>query len=132
MQTLIRILLYTLAILYLLMPFDLDGIPLIGRLDDIIVILAVIIYCKFFLPLHFNKNREAEPPEDAFDPYAVLGLPPNASRDQIISAYLKLRSTFEHNNVAQLGEDFQRNAEEKLDQVERAYRMLLAAIPEGT
>jgi hypothetical protein len=61
---------------------------------------------------------------DSPDPYAILGVPPNASQTQIRAAYRELVAQYHPDKVAQLGPELQRLAARKTQQINDAYRSL--------
>lgn len=66
--------------------------------------------------------------ETAFDPHAVLGLAPDASRESIDSAYTQARKKYDADQVAHLSAEVQEHFKLKAEAVERAYQMLTAAV----
>ena len=58
------------------------------------------------------------------DPYEVLGIDRNASRDEIKRAYRELAKKYHPDRVAHLGKEHQDGAEEKFRQVQQAYEQL--------
>jgi hypothetical protein len=66
----------------------------------------------------------SRPVEEAFDPYAVLGVPRDTTREKIRAAYEEARSKYDHENVAHLGVDIQEHYQAKAQAVDRAYQML--------
>jgi DnaJ-domain-containing protein 1 len=58
------------------------------------------------------------------DPFAVLGLRPGASKEEIRGAYLNLIGKYHPDKVAHLGIEFQEPAKTKTIQLIRAYDML--------
>jgi len=124
MERFVRILLYVLALIYVVAPYDFDSIPLIGRIDDLIVVIGVLLYCKFILPRRMRRRAERKQRE-AFDPYEVLSVPKDATREEVMKAYFKQKALFERARIDDLGEEFQRTATEKMEQIERAYQILL-------
>jgi hypothetical protein len=68
---------------------------------------------------------EAErPAEDAFDPYAVLGVPRESTPEALRAAYEQARSRYDHDTVSHLGIDVQQHFRDKARAVDRAYQML--------
>jgi hypothetical protein len=63
-----------------------------------------------------------------FDPYAVLGLAQDASRESIESAYEQAKSKYDADQVAHLSAEVQEHFKLKAQAVERAYQMLTAAV----
>lgn len=64
------------------------------------------------------------PPPPGFDPYAILGLPPDATKKQISSRYRQLVSQFHPDKIGEAGPDMKKLAHERLLEVQRAYEML--------
>jgi len=65
--------------------------------------------------------------DDIFDPYRTLGLPPDASGDQVRAAYEEARLKYDPDQVAHLGNDAQEHFAAKFRTIERAYRLLNGA-----
>lgn len=64
---------------------------------------------------------------DAFDPHAVLGVPPGAGPDAVQAAYQAARTKYDPEVVAHLGDEVQAHFRVKAEAVERAYELLNAA-----
>lgn len=62
----------------------------------------------------------------AFDPYAVLGVPPEASLDAIRAAYQNAKTKYDPDLVSFLGDEAQAHFKSRVESVERAYQMLSA------
>jgi preprotein translocase subunit Sec63 len=82
-----------------------------------------------------QRRREEEARErseygldEQFDPYAILGLPPDASRDSIDSAYEEARTKYDAEQVSHLSAEVQEHYKLKAQAVERAYQMLTAPV----
>ena len=82
-----------------------------------------------------RRRREAEAHdrsqfgvEDTFDPFAVLGLSVEASRESIEAAYEQAKSKYDADQVAHLSAEVQEHFKLKAQAVERAYQMLSAAV----
>jgi hypothetical protein len=71
-----------------------------------------------------EAQRVAVRLSSSVDPYAVLGVPKGATRDQIRTAYRTLIVQYHSDTVAQLGPELQRLAAEKSQQINEAYRLL--------
>ncbi len=111
------------ALVYFIFPYDLipDFAGLPGRIDDLLVMAGLAWFYR-------NRAQQASAvgSEDAqaFDPYAVLGIAPTASREAIQSAYRARMQEYHPDKVAHLGEELQRLALEKSQQIQRAYQQL--------
>jgi len=79
-----------------------------------------------------QRRRDEEAREDSesdeFNPYAVLGLTPDATRDSIDSAYEQAKTKYDAEQVAHLSSEVQEHYKLKAQAVERAYRMLTASV----
>jgi DnaJ-domain-containing protein 1 len=64
------------------------------------------------------------PTEAVFDPYAVLGVMPDASRDAIRAAYEGEKSKYDPSLVAHLGYEVQKHFKAKAQALDRAYQTL--------
>lgn len=61
---------------------------------------------------YINYTQEAEV-EKEFDPYEVLGIIPEASKEDVERAYKKMSTLYHPDKVATLGEDLKKMAEKK-------------------
>jgi len=61
---------------------------------------------------------------EVFDPYAILGVAPDTSPDEIRAAYEQAKLKYDLDFVADMGIETQRHFEAKSQAVDRAYRML--------
>jgi len=64
--------------------------------------------------------------DQEFNPYAILGLAADATRDSIDSAYEQAKSKYDAEQVAHLSSEVQEHYKLKAQAVERAYQMLTA------
>ncbi len=64
-----------------------------------------------------------------FDPYSVLGVPQDASEDDIRVAYERARKKYAPDQVAHLSNELQDHYKEKADEVEQAYQTLTEGRP---
>jgi hypothetical protein len=71
-----------------------------------------------------RSRAEAVDSEDVSDPYAVLGVPPDAGQEAIEAACQAGRLKYAQENVAHLGPELQEHYKRKAEAVERAYRIL--------
>ena len=136
-----------LGLIYFFLPMDLfpDLIAGLGWLDDI-MLLGVIWYLFFRRPSKIDDrsdtNRRSE--SDASgrhshasdsgsgetsrqthdDPYSVLGVPSDASQEDIRIAYRLLAAQYHPDKLAHLGDEFQALAEQKFKAIQAAYETL--------
>ena len=75
--------------------------------------------------LVLKSGPKATPGARGIDPYEVLLLPEEADRDRVMRAYFKQRALYAADRVANMSEEFQNTAEQKLAQIEQAYQMLM-------
>jgi uncharacterized membrane protein YkvA (DUF1232 family) len=76
-------------------------------------------------PRERSQREPQAPPSDAeSDPYAVLGVPRSASKDEIRTAYRARMQEYHPDKVAHLGEDLQQLAHRKAQEIQRAYEAL--------
>lgn len=132
------------AIVYFVLPYDFlpDFFGLPGRLDD----LGLMAWLAWFYRGHareFLARRSREEDEGhtrtndfdpgastgaggptQFDAHEVLGLSPSASPDDVRTAYRSRMQQYHPDKVAHLGEELQKLAHEKTQEIERAYRQL--------
>ncbi|MEF2279908.1 J domain-containing protein [Deinococcus sp. YIM 134068] len=59
------------------------------------------------------------------DPYEVLGVRPSASRDEVQAAYRALVKQYHPDRVGHLGEEFRLMAEQRMQEINAAYRKLM-------
>jgi hypothetical protein len=72
-----------------------------------------------------QRSRAAgDAAEDAFDPYTVLGVPRDASREAIDAAHQQGQLKYAPEQVAHLGSELQEHYKRKAEAVERAYKIL--------
>ncbi len=135
-----------LALIYALSPYDLlpDFFPVWGRIDDL-----VVIYLLWRYVLSGRKGpsgaangsrgqgssagdsaagsrygTDTEAPAGSSDPYAVLGVGRDASREEIQKAYRTLASKYHPDKVAHLGDEFRLLAEKRFKEIQQAYNAL--------
>jgi hypothetical protein len=70
------------------------------------------------------ENDPAVTGDDVFDPYAILGLSPGATRDAVVEACARARAKYDPIAVEFLGDEVRHHYEAKAGAIERAYRML--------
>ena len=132
------------ALIYLVLPYDLfpDFLGLPGRIDDVLVMAWLAWFYRnharqFFANATNSESASGSADSDsgrtdprgpkqtaAFDPYEVLGVPRGASSEVIQAAYRSQMQQYHPDKVAHLGEDLQKLATEKSQQIQRAYKQL--------
>jgi hypothetical protein len=127
-----------LGLLYLASPIDAipDTLVGLGWADDLVLLLLAYWFIKRVLPGGYGQSRSRtsggsqqgsyESAEEAGkDPYQILGVPRNASQQEIKSAFRKQAQRYHPDRVSHLGEEFQQLAKEKFQEIQEAYEMLL-------
>jgi DnaJ-domain-containing protein 1 len=132
------------GLVYFFFPMDLipDFLGLPGRIDDV----AVIGFLTWFYRNHLRQFIEdqargkttgsssgadssqgrsvpGQRPQ-SFDPYSVLGIDHSASGKQIKSAYRARMQEYHPDKVAHLGDELQKVAHEKSQEIQRAYQQI--------
>ncbi|MBW1696874.1 MAG: J domain-containing protein [Deltaproteobacteria bacterium] len=69
-----------------------------------------------------NNRFKAEP--GLKDPYEVLGVPRDATQEEIKKAYRQLANKYHPDKVEHLGDEFKKLAETRFKEIEAAYREL--------
>jgi len=139
-----QILPIVLGLLYLVSPIDAipDLLPGVGWLDDLLI-LALVAWTVMSQRRGMNPwdvlrdrlgggrgRRSAPRPEDLtadfsqMDPYALLEVSPNASAEEIKSAYRRAVARYHPDKVTHLGPEFQELAHKKLLAIQHAYESL--------
>ncbi len=132
---------FTIAVLfYTLYPFDLipDTIFGIGWLDDMItwVLLWWFYYRKpgeekirqkfeEKMDDFFKKPEDKDKPSSS-DPYEILGVSKDASREEIQKSYRQLANKYHPDKVSHLGEEFKTLAEKRFKEIQQAYQTLMS------
>lgn len=75
-----------------------------------------------------NQRAAAENVEAAFDPYAVLGVSRDVTRDALHEAYTQAKARYDLEEVAGLGLEVREHYLAKAEAVERAFQMLAATL----
>ena len=132
------------AVAYFLLPFDLipDFLGIPGRIDDVAMMALLVWVYRNHVRQHAaagagresagrsadarsGQGSPAQPKRArAFDAYEVLGVTRSASRDEIQAAYRARMQEYHPDKVAHLGEELQKLAHEKSQEIQRAYRQL--------
>jgi DnaJ like chaperone protein len=117
------------ALLYVLFPRDLvpDFLVGWGWIDDLFVVYMLWRYYRRLSQRQRPGNRSDQHrttdsgSQDHLDPYTVLGIAPDASKEEIKIAYRRLAAQYHPDKVQHLGEDFQKMAEERFKAIQQAY-----------
>lgn len=146
------ILIVVAGLVYILSPWDFlpDIFPVAGRIDDIGLLVLLFYYLGTGrLPAFVSRaarwlfggggegaGASAGKAETGGrrgpgragggkkDPYAVLGLSPGASMEEIHDAYRRLAHQYHPDKVAHLGEELRELARQKFVEIQEAYEQL--------
>ena len=126
-----------LGLLYLASPIDAipDTIVGLGWVDDLVLLLLAYWFVKRVLARANGQTRShtsgrsnrvgPDPRNEAEkDPYQILGVSRNASKQEIKSAFRKQAQRYHPDRVSHLGEEFQQLAKEKFQEIQKAYEIL--------
>ena len=136
MNQFITIVFIILAVAYIVLPYDLDHLGLIGRIDEGIVLWY--LYRKYkqltnrFGPTIQDSRHRSDPQgaeeqttqEMPKSPYEVLELSVSATPEDIEKQYRKLAAQYHPDKVSHLGAELQKVAHEKMLQIQDAYEKL--------
>ncbi len=132
------------AVVYFLLPFDLipDYLGIPGRFDDFLTMALLAWFYRSHLHQYVatasghdaaagsgsagsERGSPSQPKQaKAFDAYEVLGISRSASSDAIQTAYRDRMKEYHPDKVAHLGEELQKLAHVKSQEIQRAYRQL--------
>lgn len=124
------------AVAYFLLPYDLlpDMLGFPGRIDDLLMMAWLAWYYRNHLRRFVTSDSEdpssgPEPQagpehERELDAYEVLGISRTASNEAIQDAYRGRMKEYHPDKVAHLGEELQKLAHEKSQQIQHAYQQL--------
>ena len=127
------------AIVYFIMPWDLDFVPVVGRLDDLFFLaLAGYYYWKqaqrlggktWRRPTAQSAPADAAPPgeQSAGDPYQFFGVSRQDDAETIKKAYRDLIAKYHPDRVQHLGEEFKEMAAKKTTAINSAYEKIKKA-----
>lgn len=119
-----------LAIVYFVWPVDLipDLFGPVGRIDDLLVFALVAWQAYSQRRKADNEHSKDQPPrsEAARSPHEVLGVPANATKEEIEARYRQLAQQYHPDKVNHLGDELQKVAHEKMLEIAAAYRSLRA------
>jgi DnaJ-domain-containing protein 1 len=106
---------------YLRSPIDLvpDRLGGLGLLDDLALIVIAVLW--MYRRMRRPGVRPAPGESPAWDPYAVLGVRPGASEEEIAQAYREQMRRYHPDRVAHLGDELQTLAHRKTLDIQRAY-----------
>ncbi len=135
------------VLLYLVSPIDLvaDVLPVIGWMDDLLLLGTLIFYLTTRLPgespheflrrMWLRYGRSARPreaqreqsttSETPEDPHTLLGVRRTASPEEIKVAYRKAVALYHPDKVAHLGPELKELAHKKLLALQNAYDTLM-------
>lgn len=139
MNWLWKLLVYLGSLLYLVSPIDImtDILPIIGWIDDLILLALAIWFVNKYLPRYrystyqqrtTNSKRDktsyTQAEEFDEDPYTILGIPRGATQSEIKKAYRELAAKYHPDKVNHLGDEFKELAHKKFVKIQKAYQML--------
>jgi uncharacterized membrane protein YkvA (DUF1232 family) len=124
------------GIIYVVLPWDFDWVPLVGWVDDVLVLAVTVYYAVDALKRRIPRGARGPAaggprPSRAEsnipgDPYAILGLKRGASPMEIKAAFRKKIAEYHPDKVAHLGDELKSLAEEKAKAIQAAYEKLSA------
>jgi len=150
-----KIILFVLALLYVLSPYDLfpDMVIGWGWIDDLVILGFLWRY--FYLlkkkrrsfqkyyqsgrnthsgenykktadEYSSNSNTHTQDSSALWDPYKILEIQRGASQDDVKSAYRQLAGKYHPDKVEHLGDEFKALAEKRFKEIQQAYQELRA------
>ena len=133
-----KIVLSILAAIYVISPIDIipDFIPMLGYVDDGTMLIIFLLYLwkgklPDFIPWargtsrgNREKGSKSHTTARGKDPYAVLGVKPGASREEIRAAYRTAAQEYHPDKVSHLGPELQKVAKQKFMEIQEAYEKL--------
>ena len=75
-----------------------------------------------------QRREPAHDGHDGFDPYAVLGVARDATKEDIRAAFLREMASYHPDKVSHLGVELQELAKRKAQAINRAYEELMASV----
>jgi preprotein translocase subunit Sec63 len=88
------------------------------------LLLALLVALVLIAMRRLRLPRPADGRHPAWDPHAILGVPRDATREQIIQAYHDAIKRYHPDRVADLGQELRHLAHEKTLELRRAYEEL--------
>ena len=124
------------AVVYFVVPWDFDFLPVVGRLDDLLF-LALAGYYYLKQPKNrgartWRRPSAADAPTDPAgsgesrdaDPYRVFGLSRAADAEAIKKAYRELIAKYHPDRLHHLGDEFKGLAARKTTAINKAYEKI--------
>ena len=120
------------GLVYFLVPYDLlpDFLGFPGRIDDLVIMAWLAWFYRKHIQQYVERaglgtsSAKEVKNAKAFDAHDVLGVSPSASHEAIQTAYRARMKEYHPDKVAHLGEELQKLANEKSQDIQRAYRQL--------
>jgi len=114
------------ALIYVILPWDFDFIPLVGRVDDVLILSLALWYAWKMRPSARGNggggsSAPREEDEEPTDPYEILGVTRSASADEVKKAYRDLLGKYHPDRLQHLGGEFREMAARKAVAINRAY-----------
>ena len=129
---------WVLPIVYFLFPFDFlpDVLPLLGRVDDVLLALFVFwlldrakLFKDFFNEAKARQSasgsfRDSSPEAEEQDPYRVLGLDKRATLAEAKKAYRKLLRMHHPDKFAHMGPAYEATARRRTQVIIAAFQAI--------
>jgi DnaJ domain/Protein of unknown function (DUF1232) len=135
----VRLLCGLIILIYLISPLDLfpDRIPVLGRIDDLAVLLYGLYLMSKAKKFGSSGNRQGQgrttqagteevEPQRSQTPFEVLGVSDTAPISEITAKYRELAAKYHPDKVVHLGDEFQQMAHRKMIEIQNAYETLSA------
>jgi len=117
------------ALIYVIMPWDFDFVPLVGRIDDLLILGFALWYAwKMRSSVRGRGGGGSSVPREEdgepTDPYEILGVARAASADEVKKAYRDLLGKYHPDRLQHLGGEFREMAARKAVAINRAYEII--------